>query len=517
MLDIVTNQDDLNKHLHSSIKRILNTNIKVDVETSIVYNRQDKIRAISKVLDIAIGPLTGKNQFGTYDKASKQMKGITIKNTKTGEILGKFDLPYSTYMDVIDNLIMLNSSGSTMPFTPSYIGSSHTAQGNSIKNVIVGDDNIKAAASNGKTNIDDIFSSMYVALTRTSGTLTIVKPMGVDLINNQSVYMGAITDTNNKLRPKSAIQPVTSVEEADYYEEERNDQEFDLNSFILGNIKQDVADYIFDEPDSKKILNKLYKSASGLNKQILDLVSKTGGIGDLKFIIDDKATNPGAYDPATKTITINPSLAIEDNVYDLDIATQQIHDVVMHELVHHVTADLLNADLRTLTADQRKWVISLNNLFETVQNRMLNDPNHSEALQRAIEQTTTEGGYLSAADKSQYYGLTNVHDFASMMMSDAGFREFMNNTKFDGNKSILDRFLDILTNILKALGINVKDDSVLKEGITNIVGLIESRNQKAQESENTIQKSIATKSSKVEMISDNFEELSKILNIKSNC
>lgn len=518
VLDIVTRKEDLSTYIHPSIRRALNNpNIKVDVETSIIFNRQNKVRAVSKVLDIAVGPMTGKNQFGTYDKVTKRMKGIKITNVKTGEVLGEFDLPYSTYLDVVENLIMLNSSGSTMPFVPSYIGSSHTAQGNTIKNVIVGDDNIKAAAANGKTNIDDIFSSMYVGLTRTSGTLTIIKPMGFDLINNQSIYMGAITDTNNKLRPKSAIQPITSVEEAEYYEEERNDQEFDLDSFMLANIKQDVTDFIFNEPDTKKILNKIYKTATPLNKQLLDLVSKTGGVNGLKIIVDNKAINPGSYDPATKVMIINPSLAIEDNVDDIDVATQQIHDVVMHELIHYVTADLLNADIRTLTPDQRKWVISLNNLFKTVQDRMLNDPNHSEALQRAIEQVNSEGGYLSASDKSQYYGLTNVHDFVSMLMSDAGFREFMNNVKFDGNKSILDRFLDILTNILKALGINVKDDSVLKEGVTNIVGLVESRNQKAQNNQNDIQRSIATKSSKVEMVTDNFEELLKILNIKSYC
>jgi hypothetical protein len=56
-------------------------------------------------------------------------------------------------------------------------------------------------------------------------------------------------------------------------------------------------------------------------------------------------------------------------------------------------------------------------------------------------------------DKSMYYGLTNIHDFVSMLMTDKDFRNFMNNVKFNGEKSIIDRFIELLANIFKELGL----------------------------------------------------------------
>lgn len=188
----------------------------------------------------------------------------------------------------------------------------------------------------------------------------------------------------------------------------------------------------------------------------------------------------------------------------------------MHEILHHVTSDLLNANPLALSAEQRKWAISLKNLFKATQEKFLNDPRHSEKLKAAIAETKKEGGFLSQADKSMYYGLTNVDDFVSMLMTDQTFRELMNNTTYEGNKSMLDRFMEILSKILQALGVQVKDESVLKEGVTNIVGLIESRPTGLIDNAAPF-KSIATESAKSKLIKENFESLVETLDIKKQC
>jgi hypothetical protein len=134
-----------------------------------------------------------------------------------------------------------------------------------------------------------------------------------------------------------------------------------------------------------------------------------------------------------------------------------------------------------------------------------------------MDQVKQTGGYLSEADKSMYYGLTSVPEFVSMLMTDQTFREFMNNTSYEGNKSILDRFLDILANILKSLGMQVRDNSVLKEGVTNIVGLIESRKETIDTQDSAPERSITTKSPKVKLVEENFENILDVLNIKTQC
>ncbi len=513
VLDIVNRKDNLSALLHPNLKSYLPKNIIVDVETSILYNRQDKIRALSKALDISVGPIID-GKFGRYSEGTKSQEGITIKNNKTGEILAKFDLPYGTFIDVEENLKMLNSTNATMPFVPSYIGSSHTAQGNSIKNVIVGDYNIKQAAANGRTHIDDVFSSMYVALTRTSGTVIIIKPAGADIVNNQEVFLGAITDDNQAQRMTSASEMPNKFEEIEIQEAEETIDFMDnvIQQIIMDSQKEVIEDTFGKDKNASSILNTVYKNTTPFYKEILKLVSKTGGIGNLKIVVDENMTDPGSYDLYNETITINPNLAFELNPGNANA----LYDVLIHELLHHVTAKIVNADKSTLTLEQRKWVVSLENLFKFTQDKILNDPIHSENLRKTIEQVNKEGGFLSVKDKSMYYGLTNMNEFISMLMSDADFRSFMNNVSYSGEKSLFERFIDIFVNILKSLGVTVKDDTVLKEGIGNIIGIIESRNEGNVATNQTL-KSIKTQTFVDGIVESEFEKIIKYLDIKTKC
>lgn len=515
VLDIVQGERYLSDFLPKALANMIDSTVKVNVEDVVLYNRQNRVRALTKILGLQV-------TMGSYNSRTKQQEGIQIVEKSTGRVLAKFNLQYWQFKEMQGALNKLNDKG-TMPFVPSYIGSSHTAQGNSIKNVIVGDYNVKEARANTQINQDDIFSSMYTSLTRTSGTLTIIKPGSAPIVNNQDVFLGAITDDRKTLKPVSAVKPAGSVQitpmpiiDIVTPSPAAAGEEMDILNMILQAQNQDAATDLATElfggkkevNDYKGFLNKMFKVANPLNKQILTMIGKTGAIAPVRFVLDYSQADPGTYDNMTKTITINPKLAVGEGFADIKDAEARLHEVIMHELLHHVTVDMLQADPESLTAEQRKWVKSLKNLFSDVQTKLLADPNHGEKLRNAIAQTQKTDGYLSAADKSQYYGLTNVYDFAAMLMTDKGFQEFMNNVEYTGEKSILDRFLDILTGILQALGIEVKNNRVLKEGVQNIVGLITSR------SEGTVQKSISVKE---DLVKDHFAEIIQTLNIKTKC
>jgi hypothetical protein len=79
------------------------------------------------------------------------------------------------------------------------------------------------------------------------------------------------------------------------------------------------------------------------------------------------------------------------------------------------------------------------------------------------------------------------------------------------------KYIEILSKILEALGVQVKDNSVLKEGVTNIVGLVQSRPIATADTDGSPFKSITTESVKVKNIKENFESLVEALNIKSQC
>lgn len=514
VLDIQQTKQPLSNYLPSLLERMISTsNREVIVEQMLIYNRQDRVRAVNKVLGLSVN-------MGTYNNVSKRQEGITITDKATGEQLAKFSLNYGDFKKVDDALRTINEGGS-MPFTPSYIGSSHTAQGNSIKNVIVGDYNIREALANGVTNQDDVFSSMYVGLTRTSGTLTIVKPAGMNIINNQDVYKGAITDSNERLpigNGETSPSVIAALETPaadpgkqqvipldEYFTRAALDRDTELLTQTIFGKDGVTSNY-------KGVLNTIFKTSdNAFTKEFLKLLGSSSAMTPVIFKIDTTIADPGHYNPGTKTISINPRLAIGGEFTNLTDARASIHEVILHELVHHITVDMLKAKPEDLNVEQRKFVLAFNNLFRSLQEKFLQDPQHSEKLMNAINQTSKENGFLSAADKSLYYGLTNVYDFASMLISDKNFQEFMNNTEYSGPKSILDRFMELLNNLFKALGFNVKDESALKEGLSNIVGMIKSQ------PEGEVFKSIATKSAKQLLIEDNFNDIIKSLGIKTEC
>lgn len=302
-----------------------------------------------------------------------------------------------------------------------------------------------------------------------------------------------------------------------------NNQEeiFDpIQLFIQQQTDEGIAEYtgeLFGKDntvtDYKGFLNKLLRVTSDTNKAILTAISKTGAIQPVTFKIDNNQKDMGVYDSSTRTITINPRLAAADAVDRLDIRNK-IHEVIMHELVHHVTVDLLTADQAKLSPEQRKWVKAINNLYDQVQQKVLDDPNHADNLLMALSTVNGEG-FLSATDKSLYYGLTSVYDFVTMMMTDKGFQQFMNNIEFTGEKTILQRFMDLVVSLIKSLGIQVKDNSVLNEGLKNIIGLLESRGPASETS--TVQKSPAIQEVNKDYIAANFETIVNVLNIKTKC
>ena len=515
VLDIQQTKQPLSNYLPSLLERMISSsNREVVVEQMLIYNRQDRVRAVNKVLGLSVN-------MGAYNNISKRQEGITITDKATGEQIAKFSLNYGDFKKVDDALRTINEGGS-MPFTPSYIGSSHTAQGNSIKNVIVGDYNIREALANGVTNQDDVFSSMYVGLTRTSGTLTIIKPAGMNITNNQDVYKGALTDSNERLpigNGETSPSVIAALETPaadpgkqqvipldEYFTRAALDRDTELLTHTIFGKEGVTSNY-------KGVLNTIFKTSDNeFTKEFLKLLGSSSAMTPVIFKIDTTIADPGHYNPGTKTISINPRLAIGGEFTNLTDARASIHEVILHELVHHVTVDMLKAKPEDLNVEQRKFVLAFNNLFRSLQEKFLQDPQHSEKLMNAIDQTRKENGFLSAADKSLYYGLTNVYDFASMLISDKNFQEFMNNTEYAGPKSVLDRFIELLNNLFKALGFNVKDESALKEGLSNIVGMI-----KTQPEGGEVFKSVATKSAKQILIEDNFNDIIKSLGIKTEC
>jgi nucleoside-triphosphatase THEP1 len=513
VLDIISQKSNISEFLSKDLMRAAGLDkFEVDSEVIVLYNRQNRVRAVRKPLGLSV-------KFGKYNPTSKLQEGIQIIDRKTGKVLSIFSLNYGAFKQSKSELESIDSSV-TMPFVPSYIGSSHTAQGNSIKNVIVGEYNIKQALTNPQINQDDVFSSLYTSITRTSGTLVIIKPRGFNMLQNQEEFKGVIGDNKERILFENASVPASSVAETPYSNnglegsqlislEEELAGLIDVNEKVKTLFANELEDAQFEVSDVKAFLNRMYTSGSPFYKAVLKMIGQTGGATGLRIVVDNKMKDPASYNPTTGVIKINLDLAMDD-ASTADDALNNVMDELMHELVHHMTVKLLAADMTTLSPDQRKSVLALKNLFNYAKEKLMNDPTHSQQLRDALNELNNSG-FMSKADKDLYYGFSSVEEFVSMMMTNRDFQEFMNNLDYQGEKTLLDRFLEVIANIIKALGIEVKDNSVLREGMNNILNLIQVRDEAELRSVRT------RPEGQLEFINENFESILKVLDITKVC
>jgi len=214
-------------------------------------------------------------------------------------------------------------------------------------------------------------------------------------------------------------------------------------------------------------------------KDLINIVSKTG-VKNVNVMIDTNMTF-AAGDYLNNRIRINPEIAKRDNPKLSEL--ENLETVIMHEVLHAYTAGVLNV-LKTkpkeLTERQLAFGYALKDMFEKVQKDVLRSEEHGAKLSRVIGEMASESQEknISPSEKSMYYGLTNLDEFVSMLMTDKVFQQFMNTLPYKEriNISILERFKqllrDLFNSLAKSLGIKISDNSTLYNGIDKIVGLI---------------------------------------------
>jgi len=164
-------------------------------------------------------------------------------------------------------------------------------------------------------------------------------------------------------------------------------------------------------------------------------------------VIDDK------YDNIEGKIVINTSTDSEYNtfrlMYGIDIRTAEgLERVILHELTHGLLFDKIK-NKKGLSLKQQQAVDGLIDLFNNLKD--------NKELQAKIKDNTMASRAFD-----------NVQEFVSVLFSNREFQELLNDTKTKGNKSILDKILQLFKNIL---GIDVKTDHALAAVLDEIIKL----------------------------------------------
>lgn len=305
-----------------------------------------------------------------------------------------------------------------------------------------------------------------------------------DLIDNNLEVTSEPEDLIDQIDPNDLI----NMDEFDPNEidiSSLDDQSTPSSNFTQ--VDSEISNIIPDQVgvnDMKTVLNNIFKNTSNpFYKQLIQILANSGATKDVIVLIDNSLQDPGIYNPGV--IRINTNLAKSDNP---KLSVQEnIENVIMHEVMHSYTSDIISKfkkDPKSLNSKQALFAKALTNMFVDLQKKMLQSKEHGVALANVISKMSgDEGVALSPKEKSLYYGLLNVDEFISMIMTDREFQQFMNKTlyKDSENQSILDRFKELLSKLFEALaeslGIKIENKSVLKNGIDNIVGMISESNE----------------------------------------
>jgi len=172
----------------------------------------------------------------------------------------------------------------------------------------------------------------------------------------------------------------------------------------------------------------------------------------------------GVYKASTKTIGLNPKYATSDFEFER---------AILHELVHHFTVGVINA--KDLTPSQERIINSLKVLQKVARDKILAYP-ELKAEYELFVKNFESNNELEEYQVSKYYGLMEsdrgLKEFVTMVMTDYKFQEMLNRIPFTADKTLLDRFLELVNSILSSIGFSVNENSVLKAAVENTVELI---------------------------------------------
>jgi hypothetical protein len=220
-------------------------------------------------------------------------------------------------------------------------------------------------------------------------------------------------------------------------------------------------------------------SVSKPNQELAAMLSKLELPANFKLVIDENLKQKGSYSTNTNTLTISTNPDSEN------ITTSDFADVIVHEIIHAFTSDIINRwskNPASVTIPQREIIEKLNKLKESYESFIKINGREKEyaefkrkrALQLAAQKSGAKVESLDKKAISEFYGATNLKEFVTMCLTDRGFQEHLNSIKNQEGVSMWDKFVELFIGILNTLGLDIKPGSVLALAVENSIKLVNS-------------------------------------------
>lgn len=286
------------------------------------------------------------------------------------------------------------------------------------------------------------------------------------------------------------------------------------------------------------LVSELLRTGVTRNKGIqslLQLISDAGVLpGDVQVVFEVKGTDlvgksQGTYSERRRLIVLDPMLLEAQNSSDLIKA-------LTHELTHAITAKYVMDSVRMrdgeavaaervvldengnqvldedgkpvmeavpIPQEVQDLITVFNEAREAIK-RQVGEEEYDRMMQRVTHQDKLESP-LTDFEKRVMYGLSSIHEFMTLALTEQKFQEALNiESSRKGKQSLYQRFVKAVQRILsRILGLDVKPNSIIEEAIHNTFRVME----KASEQRNSMIYQLVEEARQQEMNASDIVEL----------
>lgn len=205
--------------------------------------------------------------------------------------------------------------------------------------------------------------------------------------------------------------------------------------------------------------NPAYKR---LASEYYDVISK------LDYKIDIKLSNVNAYGRASYNKNGKGNVLIEINNSNAIDSVKFLEKVILHETTHALTKFLIVADKDTLTTQQKEIVEKLDKFRNAYKQRV------NAKLVDFVQAKVKNKESLTDFEQNILYPGINLEEFTAAAMENEEFQKFLAKEIWQGDKTMLDKFFELMKDLMKSLGINVGED-LNKYIYSDVLNLIKSQ------------------------------------------
>lgn len=235
------------------------------------------------------------------------------------------------------------------------------------------------------------------------------------------------------------------------------------------------------------LLNNLETSneVSTLNTQLIQLIRTLELPKNFKLVYDDTIESRAFYNSTESIQTLVLNLKI-----GRDRSVNKLATTVVHELIHTFTSASIKAyeagELDTLSSKTIAVIQQLKSLQQLYKDELIakEGPEGLKIFEKQYldwKAKIADAPKVSGEEISKYYGAIKLEEFVTMALTDEGFQEHLNQITDETGLSMWDQLKELLSNLLNALGLDIKPGSALATAIKDSMDLIKANQEALKE------------------------------------